>query len=1000
MSRPSSPTNKDPPLSRPSLASLRQSFASAFEGTRTPATTSAAAIAPARSSDFYDGMNAATSGSIGANDGEFSFTGLGFSDDVMLFPGGVSNYSPPNSSPSLTEGSLVGIDPSLYSLDSEYGSIDAGSSILAALGRTPLRTNVSSSAGMTAPFATSATSIMKSRVSIVEGSVAEDAGDDYSLLSGITAGTSATTRGVRGVAKSITASLMGVLETPAQEGVFDGRIGLSPKKTPFTTPLEERASTPPALDLNEDPLKGLSITTPKRDPGLDAGASIAEANDPAACQVWLYDKEMMSGLCLGTIGKSGTVCVCPAVECSVKKHKSHKTELVDKTWYLLKKDNTVLISPSIAYEVTNGSALWASYEGQLFTASNWSSIINWVKSNAVAKSPSQLMSQADGSRLLQLGSIPTATVPKTPKLLSVIKSIRKPAKEGEPTPKVDFAEGVKVGFKATEESMADIYSELARLSTRIGLPSDPAASHGSCHGDIEAVHLFVSSLESSVASSQKTLTAHHDALQKCEHNFKSYGESLDQVVASALAASRAAQSAQNTVHGFQATGMVNKVSVHGQSIDSLQKEISILKSELAGVYDVVQGIIDKVPTLTNSKDSGEDTAALKSEIDALRSYTSAQLKIMKQSLDGQGPVSLGSYKFDSPEACAAQLRAWGITTPVYEYLFDPFHLLAALLYRSKTHKEVCDQAVLTMKTTLTASQITAISSFETMVPEIFSGIGAAAAPGVESSQLTRVFAAIKTFDLFDAGDGETGVLNYIRLNLRDFLPQQHQEVEALFGTICPGFLIFAGLLRDRASSALDGLFKECVELYRNLLVRACGHCSSYTQTQKAEAWQQVLILLQVYCHEVSKVRAGARNLGNYKDPTMANSLAMWACLSALRVHDDFQRNLYREHPRIAPKLTGYILSTVLRKGELASVEEKSQRAASEAQRAYNTASRAEQRVTDMRSEHDRFVTAFNQWKRSLKVDGADAFPKKDKKKRRVANNGGQVEEAKAEEEDN
>eukprot|EP00956_Cyclotella_meneghiniana_P014751 scaffold22211_cov38-Cyclotella_meneghiniana.AAC.4 len=133
---------------------------------------------------------------------------------------------------------------------------------------------------------------------------------------------------------------------------------------------------------------------------------------------------------------------------------------------------------------------------------------------------------------------------------------------------------------------------------------------------------------------------------------------------------------------------------------------------------------------------------------------------------------------------------------------------------------------------------------------------------------------------------------------------------------------------------------------------------------------------------------------------MANSLAMWACLSALRIHDQFQKNLYREHPRIAPKLTGYILTTVLRKGELASVEDKAQRAATEAQRAFNTASRSEQRSTDLRSDFDRFVNSFNSWKRGLKVEGAEDFPSKKKLKRnRKKNNQGDGEEGAAEEDD-
>ena len=265
---------------------------------------------------------------------------------------------------------------------------------------------------------------------------------------------------------------------------------------------------------------------------------------------------------------------------------------------------------------------------------------------------------------------------------------------------------------------------------------------------------------------------------------------------------------------------MNRVQAQGQSIESLQKEVSFLKTELTGFYDLIQDLITKVPAMrAPAQAPSGDLASLRGEFDSLKRHTSDQMKVMKQSLNGQGPVTIGSWRFDSAEDCAAQLTAWGVTTSIWEYLFDPSHILASLLHRSRTHKEVSDQAVLTMKTTLTASQLTAMSAFETTVPEIFSGLTGTSTPGVETSRLTTLFGAIKTFDLFDSGDGETGVLNYIRVNLRDFLPQQHQEAEALFGATHPGLLAFLDLLRDRSSTALEALLKECVELYRNLLTR-------------------------------------------------------------------------------------------------------------------------------------------------------------------------------------
>lgn len=993
MPRPSSPTDADPaPPGR--LESLRQSLASVLDS-NAPAPPAATSASSTRD------MNAASSGLLGANDGEFVFTSLGSSESVVFIPGGVIDDSPSYLSPPITEGSLVGMDPSLYSLDSAYDDVsitrEQSPPLLASVHQTPLRTNVSSSAGVgsyaNAVGGGTGSPAEAKRVAIVGGSVgdettAQDPADEFSIVSGITTGTSATVRGVRGVAQSFTAGLFSSLETPGRADDDAKRPpSILQRKTPYKTPVAEVRAESPTFDAED--LKSLSIGSPKVPPKTEPDVGTAPAGDPSACRAWLYLKADMPDLCLGSIGKKGLVCVNTAGECPFNKHKSHKTQLKDNTWYLLTKGEAVQISPSLSNDIARTSSLWSMYERQQYSAANWTSIFNWVRSNAVATSPSELLTEADSVRLLQKGPIPVSTVPKTPKLL-------KPALRGtEGVPKEEFVEGVKMGFKTAEATLADVYAELAKLASRVGVPSDPSSSHGSCHGDIEAVRMFVTSLEESLATAQKTLQSHQAAFQKCEQNFGSYGKSIDQAVASSLAASQAAQDARNVVQVFQSTGTVNKVSVHDQNIESLQKELSIFKGELTGVYDLVKKLIAQLPTMSSAGGSAavnDAVAAMKAELGALRSHTTSQLKVMKQSLEGHGPVSLGSFRFDSAEACAAQLAAWGITTSIHEYLFDPFHLLAALLYRSKTHKEVSEQAVLTMKTTLTASQITSIASYETSVPEIFSGTSCTS-PGVESSKLTSVFAAIKTYDLFDAGDGETGVLNYVRHNLRDFLPQQHQEAESLFGVTNPGFLTFIDLLRDRSASALEDLFKEMGELYRNLLARACGHCTSYTQVQKAEAWQQVLILLQVYCHEVSKVRAGARNLGNYRDANMANSLAMWSCLSALRIHDVFQRNLYREHPRIAPKLTGYILSTVLRRGELAPVEDRAQRAATEAQRATAAAARAESQLAALRSEYDRFISSFNQWKRTLKVDGADAFPKKAKKQRR--NGGNQADDGNA-----
>eukprot|EP00956_Cyclotella_meneghiniana_P019576 scaffold33694_cov98-Cyclotella_meneghiniana.AAC.3 len=887
-----------------------------------------------------------------------------------------------------TDGESVGVDPSLYSLGSAYESVGSSAVLRSTSAHpTPVRTNVSSSLGERE--AGNLPSVAKKRVAIVDRSDSNNswddqyddkARDDYSLVSGITASTTATVRGVRGVAQALSSGLFSSLETPKQDkGDEGGLSSLFQLKSAYKTPVasQPRPETPEALE--ETKLGQLKISTPVVDPKATRGIIAAEENDPSACRAWLYVKDEHTDLCMGTIGSKGLVCVSSSSECKFSKHKKVKTPLKDMTWYLLTKNEAVQISPSIPDEIASKSGLWAMYAKQMYNPPNWSSIFNHIRSNSAATSPSELITEAESNRLLQDGLVPKGVVPKTPKL------IKGPLKEKADAPPEELAKSVKGGFKAAEASFADVYAEMTKLSSRVGIPSDPGASMGSCYGDIEATHLYASSIDASVTANRETLKAHHAALLKCEQNFTSYGLSIDQAVASSLAASKAAHEAQNIVHGFSSTGVINKVDTHGQSIDQLRKELASTKGEVSGLYDIIRDIISQIPALKQGPSASDSSvmASMRGEMDALRRQTQDELKVMKQAIDGQGPVSLGSWKFESAEDCAAQLSEWGVTTAIWEFIFDPFHLFGALLHRHRTHKAVGDQAVLSMKTNLTSSRLTAMASYTKFSLVVARPLVREQTP-LSSLPCSPV---LRHLSFSMERTASRGFLTTSRSIFVIYSPRLAPKPQLCFALPIRACFPFLDLLRDRASTAVMDFLKEMGELYRNLLAKACGMCTSYTREQKAEAWQQVLILVQVYCQEVSRVRAGARNLNNYADPMLANSLAMWASLSALRVHDSFQDNLYHEHPRIAPKLTSYILTTVLRKGELAPVEDKAQRAISEAQRAVSAATRAETQATSMRSDHDRFVSSFNQWKRSLKVDGAEDFPNKKKKfDRRKKNN--------------
>jgi hypothetical protein len=72
---------------------------------------------------------------------------------------------------------------------------------------------------------------------------------------------------------------------------------------------------------------------------------------------------------------------------------------------------------------------------------------------------------------------------------------------------------------------------------------------------------------------------------------------------------------------------------------------------------------------------------------------------------------------------------------------------------------------------------------------------------------------------------------------------------------------------------------------------------------------------------MSKVRAVVRNLNSYSDPIIANSMAMWAAVSALGTHEKFHGHQFQDHPHIFPKLNSYFIQKCLRKADLLAVSE-------------------------------------------------------------------------------
>jgi hypothetical protein len=488
---------------------------------------------------------------------------------------------------------------------------------------------------------------------------------------------------------------------------------------------------------------------------------------------------------------------------------------------------------------------------------------------------------------------------------------------------------------------------------------------------LEALQFYVAEVDSKCLEAVQTVLVHDKKFLLVDENFRKCSEALNQAVSASTAAFTTASDAKNTVSALNATGSLGQVAALRSTVSELEKTVATQKAELLGVYDLLEKIcvhLNGHPSPKPSKALEAQIKSLEGEVKSLRTYTAEQLKIIRQSVDGHGPVKIGSYTFDGVKSCADVLNKMNINTDVIEYLMDPFHILAAILYQARTREDVNTSAILSMKANQSPGKLTAMASYETIQPEIFSGCRTSRTDVTSTAN----FCAIKTHDLWDSGDGETGVKNFIEHMLIDFVPQFAAQAEQVFGDSHPEFCELAIMLCQRSATALQELSREMSDLFVTLRTKTFGQSSSYTSTQNAEAWNFVLILLQVYCSEMAKPRSMGRNLNSYQDVKTANALALCANVGALGVHARFKSFQFREHPRIFPKLQSYTLQKCLRKSDVEALE-------SDVKKAHTIATRTETDLKSLKRTYDTHIQAYTQFKGKVEASvdlGAQGKKKK------------------------
>ena len=302
------------------------------------------------------------------------------------------------------------------------------------------------------------------------------------------------------------------------------------------------------------------------------------------------------------------------------------------------------------------------------------------------------------------------------------------------------------------------------------------------------------------------------------------------------------------------------------------------------------------------------------EFQALRADLYSQFTSLKESVSGDGPVSIGRLSFDSPQSCMDALQKWGASSPLFHHILDPVSIISLIQGPTKRREDYMGEAVLEQKTEKSSQMISVAASFESVIPDIFAGSKTAAGSVSHRSSM----AGVKTFQLWDRGDNMSGVKNWLLEGVVHLDRNLAQQVDSLFSSFHPDLRFFLDSVRTESITLLKELCEEVSSLFRHMLYLSFGE-KRYTEAEEKEVWEYALVFLEVYFSEMFKHRSKAGQIASYKDPLVANGLAMWASLQCISEHRVFKENRYRDDPRIYPKLQQHITKSYVRKNEITGV---------------------------------------------------------------------------------
>jgi len=168
---------------------------------------------------------------------------------------------------------------------------------------------------------------------------------------------------------------------------------------------------------------------------------------------------------------------------------------------------------------------------------------------------------------------------------------------------------------------------------------------------------------------------------------------------------------------------------------------------------------------------------------------------------------------------------------------------------------------------------------------------------------------LKTYEDWDAGDGERGVGVVLQKALRDIRAQEQERVAGDLSN----FPKLKELAMHFLNSTFDflGTFFSWIGNYYRVMVVNTGASSD---KEKAECWKLVLTMIATVFEVLWETRRPAKN-AYLAAPREALVTCLYSAARTQSIMKAFERNNFSEHPRIFPKLMTFIFESHTSKTE-------------------------------------------------------------------------------------